>query len=57
MKSGNLFFYLIGYRMPPPDGMPDRAALLMNKCWEEDPKSRPAFKEIYNEVHQIVLQL
>lgn len=35
-----------GYRMPRPQGCPPEVYQLMRDCWQQDPRQRPAFKQI-----------
>lgn len=35
-----------GYRMEPPDSCPDEIFAIMKKCWNIEPRGRPAFDEI-----------
>ncbi len=45
---------IAGYRMPKPDQMPENVDLLMRRCWQHDPKSRPSFDEVRDELHRIL---
>jgi tyrosine-protein kinase Fer len=42
-----------GYRMPPPENTPDSVYQLMMRCWDQEPKNRPHFDEIYRELVRI----
>jgi hypothetical protein len=37
---------LRGERPPVPNGMPPQYALLMQRCWDEDPAKRPTFEQV-----------
>ncbi len=39
--------------MPAPEGAPAAVYDLMLKCWEQEPKNRPRFEEVYNELQSI----
>ena len=41
-----------GYRMPPPSGCPDPLYQIMLECWETDPKERPTFKYLKDELQE-----
>lgn len=36
-----------GYRMPPPEGVPDSIYSLMLQCWQHEPRERPNFQDIH----------
>jgi len=38
--------------MPPPENTPDDVYQLMMHCWDHDPKKRPRFCDIHNELQQ-----
>ena len=35
-----------GYRMPQPEGCPDKLYSIMRDCWKEDPDTRPTFESL-----------
>jgi len=43
----------VGYRMPPPNDMPDAIYNIAMRCWELEPQHRPTFDYIYNELRQL----
>ncbi|KAI9029135.1 kinase-like domain-containing protein [Hyaloraphidium curvatum] len=43
-----------GVRPERPDGVPDALWHLMERCWDQDPKKRPAFGEVADELAKIV---
>jgi len=45
---------LEGYRLPKPSNCPDRLYKLMTQCWQKEPKDRPSFEEIYDELEGIL---
>jgi hypothetical protein len=42
-----------GYRLGKPDACPDDVYNLMQRCWEEKAKDRPAMKEIHAILNEI----
>jgi len=43
----------VGYRMPPPNDMPDAVYNMAMRCWEQEPQYRPSFDEIHRELCQL----
>ena len=41
-----------GYRMPHPQGCPDKLHKIMMDCWQEDPASRPSFQSLQWELEE-----
>lgn len=39
-----------GVRLEPPEQCPEDAYRLMQRCWEYDPRRRPSFGAIYQEL-------
>ena len=48
-----LHYLHAGYRMPAPDGTPSNVYDLMLACWEQEPKERPHFDEIYRDLQKM----
>ena len=42
-----------GYRMPAPEGTPEKMYGLMRRCWEYEQENRPHFSEIHAEIKAI----
>jgi len=42
-----------GYRMPSPNGCPEKLYDIMMKCWRKDATNRPIFMIIYRKLIQI----
>ncbi|XP_064422102.1 tyrosine-protein kinase Fes/Fps [Latimeria chalumnae] len=42
-----------GYRMPPPEGCPQEIYQLMSRCWEYEPRKRPAFSVVHHDLTNI----
>jgi tyrosine-protein kinase Fer len=43
-----------GYRMPAPEGTPDKMYQLMRRCWEYEQENRPHFDAIHSEIRSIL---
>ena len=41
-----------GYRMPPPPGCPDLLYQIMLDCWKTDPKERPKFEHLKDQLEE-----
>lgn len=39
-----------GYRMPKPQHVDDKLYEIMMKCWQDDPKRRPTFIDLRNQL-------
>ncbi len=46
-----------GRRMPRPPYCPELLHLILLRCWSEDPKSRPTFTELCDEVQGVITKL
>nr|CAF04076.1 receptor tyrosine kinase [Suberites domuncula] len=46
-----------GYRMPQPDGCPDKLYSVMKCCWQMNPIARPEFTELTNSLDNVVMEL
>ena len=44
---------ICGYRMEKPEDCPDEVYQIMLKCWEKNPKKRPTFEVLYNEIYEL----
>ena len=50
----SLYGCVPGYRMPSPEGTPERACQLMKRCWDKEPGLRPHFSDITDELERYI---
>lgn len=51
MTNGEVLYKIQqGYRMPQPQGCPDKLYAIMQNCWKKDPDSRPTFHTLQGQL-------